>query len=236
MVFEEIYERIREEHSKTDNETIVIGVGGGVASGKSSFFAEFSHFLKEKKDISSLSWEIDLYQEPRLKKKRIIDALLKESPKEDISEIIGGVYFKHYNYDLAIKHLVMLKNREDIPDIHLYQRQTGEWDNLVSQSFDKKGPLWIIYNGVFILHKDIRELLDRIIFLCSNKEVRFKRAVDRALNQRKPYFLERENFDGLDDFIRRYEEKNLRRNSDIVIDNNNYLNRKIISPLEKLSL
>ena len=235
MVFDTIYGAIRKKYPKKTDEVLIVGISGSVASGKSAFTRELFHFI-EPKGITPITWGGDYYQASREERLKRLENLKKEGKTDKWIERIGRMYFDVYEWNLMFDHMEKIKRREDIEPIKLYQRKTGKWDKEVNLTFkDKIGPVWCLYNGVFLLDQRVRPYIDQVIFLDADREVRFRRAAQRASRQKEPYTIDREKFMDLDSFISEYISDYLNKDEDIVIDNNDFRNRKIKSLPRMLS-
>ena len=229
MVFNDLYEILR----KKEKQKMIIGVTGFVGSGKTCFAKEFMQFLNEK-NINSIHFNMDVYNSStRAERNAIISSLDKKYdpfwPKKAYAQ----------NYVLIREHLENIKQEKSFSVDNLCDSQTKELNFSMRFSFNgdyttikfgkeeskyKKDNLWVICDGVKIIEH--REFFDRIIFLDADYKTRFNRLIERNKTITSPANIKENLFRDVDVSLSRDHNLN-KEYAHIIIDNNNFYNRKI---------
>ena len=223
MVLEEVFDRVRSAYTPDSNASIVIGVAGYTVSGKSTFLVNFSDFIK-RRGISTTTLSSDLYHvHPRDVKKSMFG-----QAKSSGANLID-VYAEAYQHDIATmrENLNMVRERRSFSQKALYNGESGQKDAELKIDFSGRGENWTLFEGVYILVPQIRDLVDKVIFLKTTTEERHKRVERRALKRANPIQVDNSIMLAGDEMNRRWLGENIGP-TDIIIDNNDYDNPKLV--------
>ncbi|MBX4196770.1 hypothetical protein KW805_04245 [Candidatus Pacearchaeota archaeon] len=224
MVFDDIFSRVREARPEKPEEVVVLAIAGYGGSGKSYFIREFSDYLSQR-NLEPFKLSTDLYHmHPRSKKKTLMNEFMAQGV--DRTEAIKIAY--DHDTNLMAQHLALIKDRQNVQASGLYEGDSGEKNAKLDINFENKGNVWVLFEGVYVLDKSIRGFLDQVVFLEASHQTRLERTDKRAQQRVNPYTIDREIFRAMDRANHDWLEPQ-RRAGDIVIDNNDYTNRKIIS-------
>jgi len=229
-LFDRLYKRLKDK----GNERRIIGILGLVGSGKSHFTDEFVQFLK-RKGIDALHLNMDIYNSStRAERNRIVEALRKNYDpnwprkaypqdetliKDHLTNIREGKNFLTHNLcDPSTKELSL--SMKFLFEKNKIKIKIGNEEHEYNSS-----RLWILCDGVKLLK--YREHFDCTIFIKSSPEIRFNRLLERNKMLASPANI---RWDLFDDVERNLIEEYLldEKNTDIVVDNNDFNNRKII--------
>lgn len=230
MVFNEIYEILR----KKGKQKMMIGITGFVGSGKTSFSKEFAEFLK-KKDLDAIHFNMDIYNSTtRAERNEIISSLDKKYdsfwPKKAYAQ----------NHVLIREHLSSIKQEKSFSSDNLCNTQTKELNLPISFLFNedcvsvkfgederkyRKNNYWVLFDGVKIMEH--REFFDCIIFLDVDYQSRFNRLLDRNKKLPSPARIKENLFKDVEEGLSLDHGLN-EKYAHIIVDNNNFYNRKII--------
>jgi uridine kinase len=145
----------------------IIGVAGGSGSGKTTFAEKVIHKVG-KENITLL--HMDSYY-------------LHEQPEEHFSSD-GNPNFDHpkaFDWQLLRTHLLQLKSGQPI-DIPVYDFKTS---SRLNQTEEIKPAKVVIFEGIFSLFdSEIRNILDIMVFLHVDADIRFTRRLSRDINER----------------------------------------------------
>lgn len=195
----------------------IIAIDGIDASGKSSLAKEIASRLKEKLYKVQLV-HIDDFHYPKV----IRYSKGKDSPQ--------GFYFDSYDYQTIISKLIIpFKNQEKVIIIKSFDLENDK-ENIIKTEVEENTIL--IVEGIFLQRKELDAYWDLKIFLDVEFEIAEKRNLIRDLNTNPN--ADKENI--IDRFNKRYkagqilyfEYENPKNKADIVIDNNDYNNPKLI--------
>jgi uridine kinase len=221
MFFEDLHQLLLNKSELASLDVAVIGVSGQFGAGKTELCKGFAEYLCEEGDVHSISLQLDRYfQLNRAGRYAILEKLDSEGA-DDMAKAEAYAI----NQNLVMTHLDMLKRREAIHAKNLYQRLTGEKDldfDIDIGDIDK--PVWIIIDGVFLLHSPMRDKMDGIIIIEADKPVRMERGIGRA-KQQNPYTSR--CLDEVEGIVNFYLQRN-NNPQNIRIDNTDYNNRKFI--------
>ncbi len=194
----------------------IIGINGVDTSGKTSFTNNYSRFLNSI-NIKSSILHIDDFHNPselRYKGDNQIDAY----------------YNNAFNYDQVINEVLnpLKENGFVNTKVTCLNLDTDKYENVVEYNIDNDTVLLI--EGVLLLRKPLLEYFDSAIFLHIDFDEVLKRAEIRDVPKYGKEFLQKY----IDKYIpiqKRYiSEYNPHETCDFVIDNNDYINPKILKP------
>jgi uridine kinase len=240
MIYEELYNRIREKYAERKKEILVVGIYGMPGSGKTYFNTEFTIFLQNK-GITTLHLEGDIYTNTsREDRNKVIEKVkeLKKKGKVD-SSWIGEAY--SYDLDLMMRHVKKIKEKKDFLSKGLCDPNTKRLDLKFGMNFSEEGirvinnhqsksykgeKIWILIDWAFLGAKKIIEKLDVSVFLEASFDERLRRVKEKFLNRPVPIKVDEDFFRDAD-----IHQKNqfgiFKERADIVIDNNDYKNPRI---------
>lgn len=230
MVFNSLYEILKNPQKPN----LIIGITGFVGSGKTFFSKEFTEFLK-KKNLDAIPFNMDIYNSTnRDERNRIISSLDKKYdscwPKKAYAQ----------NHELIRDHLTKIKQEQNFLADNLCNPQTKKLDFQVRFLFNEsqinvkfggnekdynRDHYWVLFDGVKIMEH--REFFDCIIFLDANYQSRFNRLLARNKKLPSPANIKENLFKDVEMGLRRDHHLN-KEYANIIIENNNFLNRKII--------
>jgi len=148
------------------NKAILIGIGGGTASGKT---------------LLAKNIESDF-------KKNEVNIIKQDSYYQDLSEIPMDVREEHnFDHPKAFDFDLMIENLQDLADgktvkIPIYDYQTHTRSNKVRTLTGHK---IIILEGIHALtYEKLRELMDVKVFIEAPDDIRFIRRLKRDINER----------------------------------------------------
>lgn len=229
-IFEDLYEMLKSRGEKR----MIIGVVGFVGSGKTYFARELEHFLKGKK-INSISMNMDIYNSSTRSERNDIISSLKNNynpnwPRKAYSQ----------NSELIKNHLKNIRQKKSFSAQGLCNPMTKELNFPVEFFFGGKATmikmgdeehnfenenLWVLCDGVKIIKYE--ELLDCIIFVKADYQTRFNRLLERNNKLPSPANIRKDIFDDVERNLILDHELD-EKNADIVLDNNDFNNRRII--------
>lgn len=237
MVYEQVFNSLRNSVDYSPKEVVLIGVLGKQGAGKTWFNREFSEFLADK-DLRAIEWNADMYTTlTRPEKRELMKGLRGKDP-----DWVGKV-FCNYDKPRALDHMVRLRNREGFSSEGMYNQKTGEIDlgikvdfskgsmnlDVDEQSVTEYGPLWVLFDSDFLSEDQFRRNLEGVVYLDAPREVRIKRVAERCRNLNPPFELDNELFNEIDDWMEKYFVRHQTpRNGDIVVDNTDFSNRKVV--------
>jgi len=243
MVFDEVFDHVRGRRPEDPREVVTLGVAGLTGSGKTKFSEQFSSYLDERA-ISAVSWHCDSYhvnsREKRDTIRSEVDRLEKETGRRDPNWMPRAYPSRE---DLMLHDLISIKRRENFSRPELFNSQTGNLDLTMGVNFFDDGKFevrrneestqyenpmaWFLFDCAYVGSDPIREQLDLLLFLGAERETRIGRVIYRCEHLEKPFTPKRKNIIEADDWVQRdygtYEDI-----ADIVIDNNDYDNRRIV--------
>ena len=230
MVFNGLYEILRKKYKQKK----IIGITGFVGSGKTFFANEFSEFLN-KKTIDSVHFNMDIYNSTtRTERNEIISSLDKKYdpgwPKKAYAQ----------NSKLIREHLTNIKQEKSFFANNLCDSLTKELNFSIDFSFNgkyatiklgkekekyEKNNLWVLCEGVKIM--EYKEFFDCIIFLNAKYTTRFNRILERNKMLPSPAKIKENLFKDVENGLS-FDHSLNEKQAQIIIDNNNFYNRKII--------
>ena len=190
---------------------LTVGITGGTGSGKTTISEELKKEFGES-DIGFISQ----------------DSYYNDNGNLSFDEK-NKINFDHPNaidFELMINHLNLLKNGKNINQpvySFIYHNRTEKTKLLKPKKI-------MIIEGLLILNNiKLRDLIDLKVFVDAAKNLRFKRRLDRDINQRGRTTEEViELFNSRLNKMHNLYVEPMKKNCDIIIDNNNSLE---IAPL-----
>ena len=150
-----------------DKDTILIGIAGGSASGKTSISRRVKEFFTEVGEVTIIK-EDDYYKDQSF-------LPFEERLKTNYDHPDA------FDHDLLLRHLDMLKNGEEI-EKPTYDFVTHNRSNVTEIVKPTKV---MILEGLFVLEgKSIRDRLDIKVFVDTPADIRFIRRLQRDMNER----------------------------------------------------
>ncbi|WP_346962155.1 HAD hydrolase-like protein [Clostridium sp.] len=206
---------------KQKNKPLIVGINGVDTSGKSTFTKELARYLF-KIGFKSHTISIDDFHNPskiRNKEKNPVTSYLNNA--FDITKIENEI----------MKSLVTDKNLDK--ELLLLNLETDEFTNNKRYVIDED--TIVLFEGVLLYREPLNQYFDFRIFI----DISLKRAAKRDLSLLGKDVIEKYNNKYIPIqklYIEKYNPKNL---SDIIIDNNDYWNPKILKhpnsiPIPKL--
>lgn len=240
MVLEEIYGAIKSKVPMSGN----IGIIGLPGSGKSTFSFELQKYLSER-NAAAIPWEGDIYSTSSRENRSAVMAPV-------ISAKLQGIpYDKNwperaykYNIPLFSQHLQFFKRREEFSAFGLCHPKGKSLDMEVKVDFiDNPNKIRVKFDGTVSEYmgneeyllvdwalsttEEIRRWLDFIIYVEADFDTRARRVKKRLLELPEPKTLDEQLFRDVEESqIVRYSVS--QEFADIVLDNSDFLNRKLV--------
>jgi uridine kinase len=218
----DLIEYLENKILEINKKRVIIAIDGIDASGKSSLSKEITLKLQNKLYNVQLI-HIDDFHLP----KKIRYSKGKDSPE--------GFYFDSYDYQTIISKLIIpFLNEEEIILIKSFDLENDK-ENIVETKIEENTIL--IVEGIFLQRKELYKYWDLKIFLDVEFDIAEKRNLLRDLKANPN--ANKENI--IDRFNKRYksgqklyfEYEKPQDKADIVIDNNDYNNPKLIPNFSK---
>lgn len=149
------------------NQTVIIGIAGGSASGKTSIAKQLYDYFKGHHKVKILKQD-DYYKDQS-------HLSFEERAKTNYDHPFA------FDTDLLVEHLKKLKKKERIEkptyDYTLHTRSS------VTEVIEKRDV--IILEGIFVLAEpSIRELCDILVYVDTDSDIRFIRRLKRDIEER----------------------------------------------------
>lgn len=148
-------------------QTVIIGIAGGSASGKTSIAKQLYQYFEDYHKISIIRQD-DYY---------------KDQSHLSFEQRIHTNYDHPFAFDtdLLVSHLKQLKNRETIEKpIYDYALHTRSHETETISARDV-----IILEGIFVLaEQQVRELCDILVYVDTDSDIRFIRRLRRDIEER----------------------------------------------------
>ncbi len=148
-------------------QTVIIGIAGGSASGKTSIAKQLYQYFEDHHKISIIRQD-DYY---------------KDQSHLSFEQRIHTNYDHPFAFDtdLLVSHLKQLKNRETIEKpIYDYALHTRSHETETISARDV-----IILEGIFVLaEQQVRELCDILVYVDTDSDIRFIRRLRRDIEER----------------------------------------------------
>lgn len=230
--FTKIYEILKSKGKPK----MIIGITGFVGSGKTFFAKKFGQFLKEK-NINSIPFSMDIYNSStRSDRNAVIEFLTKKYdpnwPRRAYPQ----------NAELIKSHLTNIRQEKNFSAHNLCNPLTKELDFSIEFLFDgdfttiklgneenkyNKNNLWVLCDGVKLIK--YKDFFDSLIFLRAEHKTRFNRILERNKSLPSPANIRKDLFDDLEkNLILDYDLRE--EHANIVVDNDNFNDRKIAKP------
>lgn len=234
MTSEKIFQDLYEILKRKGKSKMIVGITGFVGSGKTYFAKEFAEFLK-KKGINSTSFNMDIYNSSTRAGRNAVIESLKEKyypswPRRAYPQ----------NSELIKTHLSNIKKEKSFFAQNLCDPITKELNFSIEFLFNEdhvhiklgneekkhdNKTHWVLCDGVKLVK--YKKLLDCLIFLKAENQTRFNRLLERNNKLPSPANVRKDLFDDLEKNL--FLDYNLdEKHAHIVIDNENFNNRKII--------
>src|SRR3989338_8899241 len=209
-VFRIIHDTLREKYPAPQQRVLFVGIAGTYAAGKTTFSRDMATYLCQA-DIDAQALETDMYFRLSKPDRFELEKRLREERQLEQRRHEGYVL----DTGLWTCHLDMLRQRQEVHQTGLYQRETGEKDLTLDITFNGQEK-WILYDGVWVTGEAIREHMDLVLILTADQAMRMERARSRAGRLAHPYVQTPERFHGIDEFTRTFLEQ---QSTDMVINN-----------------
>jgi len=199
-------------NTMSNGKTIIIGIDGVDASGKSSLARNLVGIMDNAYYLS-----IDMFHNKREIRRRQGEF----SPE--------GFYNDSFNYEYVINHVLKpIKNNVQIIDFSLFDYHENVFNEAVQ--IDLSLTPIIIFEGIFLQRKETRDFLDYTTFLDVSFDTVLYRAVSRDLTYGNNIDLIKRKYKeryikGQEMYFSEYHPK---ETANMVIDNNDYDNPIII--------
>lgn len=147
--------------------TVIIGIGGGSASGKTTIAQELYNYFQGAHKVKIIKQD-DYYKDQS-------HLAFEQRVKTNYDHPLA------FDTDLLVSHLKMIRKRETI------YKPTYDYTNHTRSKVVEKieGRDIIILEGIFVLaEKDIRDLCDILVYVDTDSDVRFIRRLLRDCQER----------------------------------------------------
>jgi uridine kinase len=218
IIFRKIIEKIQ-----PSNLIKIISVTGNVCSGKTYFSRELVEYLQSIGKYPIL-WHSDMYFRSTRYEREKVRKLIEENGWRKEYETILEI-----DKELQAKHLASLKRGENVLFPNAYNHNTGLTDLLAKADFTGVNipDAYVIHEGTQTIHPEIRPLLNLVVFLFVDYEIRKKRFCERT--QRDLNVEEAEERFNFRNALREPYFNAYLLPSDVRINNNDFRNRKIMN-------
>lgn len=211
-----IFQIIQNSINRLDEDNMLIGVDGGQGSGKTCFIKELKSFLCESSHYNIVTIEIDDFLIERKKRENVLSSFFDSM--ENISHFFD---FKRMS---KVLQLFRKTNNKVIKIKNLYNTKSGKKDRYKCYHLTQKNI--ILVGGPYLL-SPLFPPFNIKIFLYAKKHNRLKNTLTRILNRTRTYQSQKELFKKFEKFYEAYYSGRL-SSYDLIIDNNDFHNRKII--------